>query len=334
MMHSIILLFICAFVSQGKLESDYPSTEFFFEAFLEKYHKTYTEPEYSHRLSIFKSNLAHLTELNSQESARSYSAGITKFSDLTQEEYEQIFLNAEKPKKRMQKNSIRLNQIPNQPIPDGSFDLRTQNLVTPVKNQGACACSWAFAATGLIETAYAQNTGELLSFSEQQLLDCLFLHSSICQFIQIDKVFSALYQVHLTTEQDYPYTGRQSLCDTSKIQPPTASAPFYYTYYNYDIEIYGMLKIGYSTAVMLDASQWNTYTGGIFSSPCSTLNYNYDAVVVGYFKNSTVAYWIVKTSLGQDFGENGYIRIALEDGNGNGSCCLQSFALWAFVNNN
>jgi hypothetical protein len=144
-------------------------------------------------------------------------------------------------------------------------------------------------------------------------------------------MFSALSQMKITTEQNYPYTGIPGKCDNTKIVPPTASAPFYYTYYNYDIEIYGMLKNGFATAVMLDASQWNTYTGGIFSSSCTTLNYNYDAVVVGYFKNATLAYWIVKTSLGPDFGENGYIRIKLEPGNGNGPCCLQSFALWAFI---
>ncbi|EER02229.1 cysteine protease, putative, partial [Perkinsus marinus ATCC 50983] len=53
-----------------------------------------------------------------------------------------------------------------------SVDWRDKNVLTPVKNQGGCGSCWAFCVTGALEAKHAIATGELLSFSEQQLVDC------------------------------------------------------------------------------------------------------------------------------------------------------------------
>ncbi|MGB9835357.1 MAG: lectin like domain-containing protein [Candidatus Saccharicenans sp.] len=58
---------------------------------------------------------------------------------------------------------LRLKALP--PV----YDLRTQNKLTPVKNQGACGSCWAFATFGSLESYLMPN--EIKDFSEENLID-------------------------------------------------------------------------------------------------------------------------------------------------------------------
>lgn len=59
-----------------------------------------------------------------------------------------------------------------------SVDYRQKGFVTPVKNQGRCGACYSFSVTGAMEGQHFRRTGRLVSFSEQQIIDCSRGHNS------------------------------------------------------------------------------------------------------------------------------------------------------------
>lgn len=75
-------------------------------------------------------------------------------------------------------------------------------------------------------------------------------------------------------------------------------------------------------AVAVNALPWQHFVSGIIQSNCdgNDDDLNHAALIVGFDRSGAVPYYIVQNSWGTDFGENGFVRIAI----GNNTCGIAS----------
>merc|ERR1712022_99802 len=101
------------------------------------------------------------------------------------------------------------------PVEAGAtIDWTTKGAVTPVKNQGQCGSCWAFSTTGGLEGAWVLSSGNLVSMSEQQFVDCSKQNSG-CNGGLMETAFSWAKSQNIATEQSYAYTARDGSCKSS-----------------------------------------------------------------------------------------------------------------------
>ena len=124
------------------------------------------------------SRARHLADLalTFTRTGKSYRLGLNAFADLTQEEFQSRYLGLMSKEGSIkalsnQHRPFRYDKVSLEDLPS-DIDWRAKGAVSEVKNQGQCGSCWAFSATGSIEGINAIYSGELVSLSEQELIDC------------------------------------------------------------------------------------------------------------------------------------------------------------------
>merc|ERR1712211_134752 len=135
-----------------------------------KYMKNYVLGEEEMRRAIWEDNHEFIMRHNAAYEAgnETYSVGENEYTDLTTVEFASKLAGLEMVPPH---SSNKIFQPLDAEV-RSEVDWRTEGYVTPVKNQAACGSCWAFSTTGSMEGQWFKKTGDLVSLSEQQLVDC------------------------------------------------------------------------------------------------------------------------------------------------------------------
>ncbi|KAL1195415.1 putative cysteine protease RDL4 [Cardamine amara subsp. amara] len=306
-----------------------------FESWMVKHGKVYDSvAEKEQRLTIFEDNLRFITNRNVAN--LSYRLGLNRFADISQEEYAHVChgTNARPPRNHVFMTSNDRYKTSADDVLPKSVDWRNEGAVTEVKDQGLCRSCWAFSTVGAVEGLNNIVTGELITLSEQDLINCNKENNG-CGGGKIETAYEFIINNGgLGTNNDYPYKAVNGVCN----------GRFKENNKNVMIDGYENLPANEESALMkavahqpvtaiIDSSsrEFQLYESGVFDGACGT-NLNHGVVVVGYGTENGRDYWIVKNSRGNTWGEAGYMKMARNIANPRGLCGIAMRASYPLKN--
>lgn len=303
------------------------------------------------RRALWLDNVAKINQHN-EEAAKgkhSFTLGINHLTDRTPEEYSKL-LGSRKPStpSRVKRSTepdepVYYSTVPVSELPV-NVNLTTTGMVGPVQNQGECGSCWAYSACGAIEGQYFAATGNFILLSEQNLVDCStsegnfgcdggFPTNAYWYVLENGGIDSASCYPYVEYDY-YEYTDPQenscvynSSCDIAKLTGWETIQAGNETALQQAVALIGPIS------VCIDASPltFQYYQDGVYSDMTCTAgiddnNIDHCILAVGYGVTSDGQdYWLLQNSWGTDWGMNGYMMMARNDGNMCGIASLASF---------
>ncbi|KAK2445633.1 Granulin repeat cysteine protease family protein [Trifolium repens] len=257
------------------------------------------------RFEIFKDNLKFIDEHNAEN--RTYKVGLNRFADLSNEEYRGMYLGIKIDEMMMGRTKTRISNRYAPTVADNlpkSIDWRNKGAVVQVKHQQKCGSCWAFSAVAAVEGINKIVTGELVSLSEQELVDCdLLTINAGCDGGNMEYAFEFIINNGgIDTDDDYPYLGLEDICDESKKNARVVTIDDYELVPAKDELALKKAVANQPISVSVEAGgiEFQLYESGIFTALSCGLEIDHGVTAVGYGTENGVDYWIVKNSWGKD----------------------------------
>jgi len=279
--------------------------------------KVYSPAEELVRLQAFKNNIVLADSMNAVEGRHVF--GMSRFADLTPEEFRASYLNGYRPSRRTgQEKHVPLFMPESIPT---SFNWNDHGALTPIYNQGQCGSCWAFSATEQIESMAwlaANTTATITQLSMQQIVSC-DTHGqdegcgggdTITAYAYVEKTGG------LEFYRDFPYTGSDGQCHFESGDLAAEVTNWAYVTNNVTRNETQMQYYVATTApisICVDASSWQLYLGGVISHICGQ-SLDHCVQIAGYSVETdifgkTKPYWIIRNSWGGDWGEHGFVYV-------------------------
>lgn len=243
-------------------------------------------------------------------------------------------------KERHLNTQVRLEALEN--VPRHVFGGRSDDLsekvnwiergvVTPVKDEGSCGASWAFASVGALESAWAIKSHKLLNLSEVQLLACAGTLDGnwSCPGGSISTGLEYIVQHGLSTVASLLTTGDgvpacDPLVDSQNTVPARAILDYRWVRSTaLDLKSAIMQQ---PVSVMMEVNTMNFvfYKYGVFNMPTCGSDVNHAVLAVGY----DVGSWLLKNSWGFEWGCQGYLNLEMKSDEYGGMCGVQMYAFY------
>jgi cathepsin L len=327
---ALCLLFVCVY-SAPVFDSTLDAPWALYKSTFEKQYAS--DAEEIIRRSIWEANIAIIRKHNLEADlgVHTYTLGMNKYGDMTIKE----FVN------QMNGLDLGLRNVsfvgtcdqfvapPNFKRPD-AVDWRTKGYVTPIKDQGQCGSCWAFSTTGSLEGQHFAKTQQLVSLSEQNLVDCSTKYGNFgCRGGLMDNAFKYIKENNgIDTEASYPYETKDDTCRFKSQSVGATDTGCKDIKQLSEDDLQDAIATVGPVSVAIDAahSSFQLYKSGVYNEvACSQQALDHGVLAVGYGTSNGQDYYIVKNSWGLTWGNEGYIYMSRNKNNQCGIATLASY---------
>merc|ERR1711998_18584 len=210
------------------------------------------------------------------------------------------------------------------------FDWRDLGAVTSVKNQKYCGSCWTFSTAADIEGTHYLATGDLVSFSEQQIVACdSYMYGAMQYIAKAGGIISDALYPYKGIMMDY--SGDTPTCDkplvSTTLEDDNSTAMAHIESWQFvamgeeyeDLMATVMLKNG-PLSIAINAIGMDYYVHGITGCetiagadyceagaiadtyPCDPESLDHGVLIVAYGEQDDTKYWVIKEQLGRRVG--------------------------------